>query len=123
MLLLYYVVGAIGVIYILDWPMEPFPSGNNPPKAGKDENGHDDNNGIIWCVDVISSNKFEAISLHVLISAASGDRPEGKNNMMTINATHETATAPIGIAHRPRLNGPGTSLVRPDVILKKMGAA
>jgi len=43
--------------------------------------------------------------------------------MITINDTHETAIAPIGVAHLPRLNGPGTSLSLPEVIRRKIGAA
>jgi hypothetical protein len=37
--------------------------------------------------------------------------------------THATAMMPIGKYHFPRVNGPGTSLFRPEVIRRKMGAA
>jgi hypothetical protein len=41
---------------------------------------------------------------------------------MVTKVTHETATAPIGVDQRPRLNGPGSNLGRPDVMRKNMGA-
>jgi hypothetical protein len=47
----------------------------------------------------------------------------GKRSIITMNVIHETATAPIRVDQRPRLNGPGSNLACPDVIRKNMGAA
>lgn len=38
-----------------------------------------------------------------------------------MNTTQTTATEPIGVDHRPRVKGPGTSLFRPEVIRRNMG--
>ena len=59
----------------------------------------------------------------VLMSTASIVWLVGKHRTTTTNATHATATVPIGVDHRPRANGPGMSFVRPEVILRKMGVA
>lgn len=48
--------------------------------------------------------------------------PVGKSNSTTMKVTHITATAPIGVDNFPKVNGPGTSLSRPDVIRRKIGA-
>lgn len=38
-----------------------------------------------------------------------------------MNVTQATAIDPIGVDHRPRVKGPGTSLFRPDVIRRNIG--
>lgn len=38
-----------------------------------------------------------------------------------MNDTHAIATIPRGVVHRPRLNGPGTNVLRPEVMRRKMG--
>ena len=38
-----------------------------------------------------------------------------------IKLTHATATIPIGMYHFPREKGPGCSLLRPDVMRRKIG--
>ena len=58
-----------------------------------------------------------------LISAASTVCTGGNRSRTMQNDTHATAMMPIGMYHLPRVNGPGTSLSRPDVMRKKMGAA
>lgn len=50
---------------------------------------------------------------HSLISSAVGCCVGGKNSMITMKVTHDTAIIPIGVDQRPRLNGPGTSLSLP----------
>jgi len=47
--------------------------------------------------------------------------PGGKSSMTVTNVTHETAMTPTGVDQRPKLNGPGSSLLRPDVMRKNMG--
>lgn len=37
--------------------------------------------------------------------------------------THATAITPIGVAHLPRVKGPGTNLSLPEVMRRNMGAA
>ena len=57
------------------------------------------------------------------MSAAEGLSTPGNSNSTMIKATQETAIIPMGRYHLPRVNGPGTSLSRPEVIRRKMGVA
>ena len=58
---------------------------------------------------------------HSLMVSAAGLDSGGNSNNTTIKQTQDTATTPIGMYHRPRVNGPGTSLSRPEVMRRKMG--
>lgn len=56
-----------------------------------------------------------------LISSAGGFVPPGNSKSTVMNCTHTTAMIPSGRAHFPSVNGPGTNLSLPDVILNKIG--
>lgn len=45
----------------------------------------------------------------------------GNSKRTMMNATHATAIDPDSVYHFPRLNGPKTSLVRPEVMRRKIG--
>jgi hypothetical protein len=70
----------------------------------------------------MKNNKIQEQS-NALILPAVGPWTGGKRSIITMNVIHETATAPIRVDQRPRLNGPGSNLACPDVIRKNMGAA
>lgn len=55
--------------------------------------------------------------------AAVGSAPPGKTKITQMNKTQAVAIVPIGVAHLPRLKGPGTNCFFPEVMRKAMGIA
>lgn len=60
---------------------------------------------------------------HSLVVSAVLGCDDGNRRSTTMKDTHATAILPQGMYHFPRLNGPGTSLSRPEVIRKNIGVA
>ena len=59
--------------------------------------------------------------MYALIVSAVGCTSGGKTSKTTMKLTQDTATMPMGMYHFPSVNGPGWSLVLPEVILRNMG--
>ena len=110
-------------MYRIDRSFEPLPSRKKPICRSENEYTHDNGHGIV-CSDIgLSRVRLLEKIYDALISSASTFCTGGNNRRTTQNVTHATAMMPMGMYQRPSVNGPGTSLSRPEVIRRKMGAA
>ena len=110
------------LLYIGYGPVEPFTGRDNPRHRSKDKNSHDQYHRVI-CQGVVKAVQWVDIKQRSLIPLAEGFAPPGNRSRIIMKITQDTATVPIGRYHLPRLKGPGLSLLRPDVIRRKMGVA
>jgi hypothetical protein len=94
------------------------------PRNGREgEHAHKDDYSIVCKAPISHERTCEGDLHHLLISGAVTVWKDGKTRSTMIKVTHATAMMPMGMYHFPRVNVPGTSLFRPEVIRRRMGVA